>query len=234
MHMLKLSPKGRTFVGGDIHGELDLLLQELEKVGFDKSVDVFIATGDLIDRGPKSLEAIKLIQEPWFETVLGNHEDLAYKSFFGETEDIRNENFGCWFQNGGKWYFDLPPESQNEFQEILKDSVSKLPYLIEISMPDGRKIGVAHASVPGRDWEQLSAPLSDIQREAAIWHRGPANDIQAALESPWDDWEEDYIIKNIDQVYLGHTPARTPFSGANLTFIDTGAFHTGKLTVIEL
>ncbi|MGD1527107.1 metallophosphoesterase [Vibrio harveyi] len=234
MNIQIIKPTGRVFTGGDTHGELQLLLQKLKEVGFDKSKDIYVATGDLIDRGPDSLGCLKLLEEDWFYSVMGNHEDLAYKTFHGNSQNERDENFACWIQNGGNWYFDLDEDDKKVFHRLLEEQVASMPYLIEIQLKNGRRIGICHACVPGRDWNSIGPELTSIQKEATLWHRGPANDIIAALENPWDDWEQDYHVKNIDEVYLGHTPARQPFSGANLNFIDTGAFHTGVLTVIEL
>ena len=45
--------KGRDFVVGDIHGELEMLKSELVKVGFDHSKDRLFSVGDMVDRGHK-------------------------------------------------------------------------------------------------------------------------------------------------------------------------------------
>lgn len=61
---------------GDIQGCLDPLLQLLEVVAFDPKKDRLIAVGDLVNRGPKSLETLRFCCSlgDSFKTVLGNHD----------------------------------------------------------------------------------------------------------------------------------------------------------------
>ena len=70
---LKLPPNttGTDYVVGDIHGHVTQLLNNLEDIGFNKGCDRLICVGDLIDRGPESIEAIELLDEPWFYAVMG-------------------------------------------------------------------------------------------------------------------------------------------------------------------
>lgn len=67
---------GRDFIVGDLHGCYDELMKLLAHVNFDKNNDRLFATGDLMDRGPKTKECLELLNEKWFFSVLGNHEDL--------------------------------------------------------------------------------------------------------------------------------------------------------------
>ena len=48
----------------------------LEKINFDPSEDRLIAAGDLVNRGPKSLETIRYCKDlgSAFKMVLGNHD----------------------------------------------------------------------------------------------------------------------------------------------------------------
>jgi bis(5'-nucleosyl)-tetraphosphatase (symmetrical) len=65
----------RYFVG-DIQGCLDELLVLLEQVNFDASQDELWLTGDLVARGPKSLETLRFVKSlgDSAKTVLGNHD----------------------------------------------------------------------------------------------------------------------------------------------------------------
>ena len=66
----------RTFVVGDIQGCFRCLEKLLEEVGFSPSRDRLLAVGDLVNRGPQSLETLRFCHSLGnaFHTVLGNHD----------------------------------------------------------------------------------------------------------------------------------------------------------------
>ncbi len=61
---------------GDIQGCLDELLQLLEQIRFDPAQDQLWLTGDLVNRGPRSLETLRFVRSLGESaiTVLGNHD----------------------------------------------------------------------------------------------------------------------------------------------------------------
>ncbi|AAO26866.1 bis 5'-nucleosyl-tetraphosphatase [Buchnera aphidicola str. Bp (Baizongia pistaciae)] len=65
-----------TYFIGDIHGCFNELMHLLEKVSFDANSDVLWLTGDLINRGPKSLEVLRFVSSLGdnVKMVLGNHD----------------------------------------------------------------------------------------------------------------------------------------------------------------
>lgn len=67
------------WVVGDIHGEYQLLQSRLHQLSFFPEIDLLISVGDNIDRGPESLDVLRLLNQPWFTSVKGNHEAMALR-----------------------------------------------------------------------------------------------------------------------------------------------------------
>jgi len=65
-----------TYAIGDLQGCFDALMKLLEKIAFNPSTDKLWFTGDLINRGPKSLETLRFVKSLGSQviTVLGNHD----------------------------------------------------------------------------------------------------------------------------------------------------------------
>ncbi|XBC40873.1 MAG: symmetrical bis(5'-nucleosyl)-tetraphosphatase [Buchnera aphidicola (Nurudea yanoniella)] len=65
-----------TYFVGDIHGCYYELMKLLEKISFDEKLDYLWSTGDLINRGPNSIEVMRFISSlgSHARLVLGNHD----------------------------------------------------------------------------------------------------------------------------------------------------------------
>jgi serine/threonine protein phosphatase 1 len=205
---------------GDIHGEYHKLISQLNRLEFDPRQDLLIGVGDLVDRGKNSLECAFLPDEPWFETVLGNHEEFCIKGF----SDYRVEFYHKMTNNGGEWFYQQIDETKRAIVEVFKE----LPYMIELTYR-GKKYGFVHADLPYEDWEHVKACLE-------------TNDLIGEYRTrDWVLWAREMVrmdkinVAQIDQVFIGHTYVEKVKDVGNVKFIDTGSVFTGgELAIIKL
>lgn len=70
-----------TYVISDIHGQYDALRKMMDVIGFDYDDELYIL-GDIIDRGPKSVECVRWVMEQDnVLTLMGNHELMWYDTY---------------------------------------------------------------------------------------------------------------------------------------------------------
>ncbi len=210
--------EGIDYICGDIHGCMDELHATLTEVGFDYFKDRLFCTGDLTDRGASSHRALRLIREPWFYTVLGNHEDMILDSFRLQTKEAVTVHRN----NGGDWFYDQPLKWQVDYVDELK----KLPMGIQVG-----DVAIVHADYPFNKW--------DLESLQSMWESG---DYEATLKHALT-WSRETIegkgeprnVKEIQYIYCGHTIVSYPVEIGNIRFIDTGAFtKKGYLTLFKL
>lgn len=85
-----------TYAVGDIQGCLEPLQRLLAEVGFEPGRDTLLATGDLVNRGPASLETLRFCHRlgDSFRTVLGNHDLHLLAVARGCRGASRKDSFG--------------------------------------------------------------------------------------------------------------------------------------------
>lgn len=219
---------GRDFVVGDIHGNFDLLEIFLKDVSFDKASDRLISVGDFIDRGPDSISALDYLNKDWFYSVRGNHEAML----IGARDHVYGM-YELWMHNGGEWSEDIEEDVLDEMASQYRN----LPYIIEVET-DAGKVGVVHADMPGAmTWDQTldaveNDKLKSKQMQVFLWSRDTFRKLRMSLEYPGAIKETS--IEGVHQVYVGHSIVKRPVSYGNMMFIDTGAYISGKLSIVDI
>ncbi|MFC4349219.1 metallophosphoesterase [Kordiimonas lipolytica] len=212
--VVSVARDGRTFVCGDLHGCYDELWQEMHQAGFDRARDHLIVLGDLTDRGIKNYECVKLLAEPWFHSVLGNHDEMMLNAVNPRSD----KHF--WRVNGGGWFDLLSEEQQEEVQYLCDRFVERLPLSMTLLLPDGSHIGLMHADAP-TDWH--AAVEGHQPRMETLWGRRRIKD------------KDQTSVANVDLVLVGHTSNNAILRLGNVIYLDTGAgFRNGRLTMVEI
>ena len=175
---------GKTFFVGDIHGQYALLMQQLDDLSFNFSCDRLIATGDIIDRGPEVVSCIGLLNQPWFYSVLGNHE-LAFLQAIADPM-LRNLHVGI----GGEWSYDHSDEVLALMAGLIKN---QMPLTIQLVSKDA-SIGVVHAASL-EDW-CTTINCDEDQVDFITWDFNAAHKAEKGLHIA--------TIKGCDLVISGH------------------------------
>lgn len=214
--------KGRDFVIGDIHGEFPRVRELLDEVQFNEETDRLFSVGDLVDRGPNSVDALEWLEKPWFFAISGNHEQMTCDAATGRPADMVFHS-----SHGGAWFGNLTTKERNKYAYEF----NRLPLAMEVQVGD-KLCGLIHAEPLVLDWDQQRWVMSDHPDVKAL-HRVQA--INFAL------WARDRItltdpkrVENVDVIFVGHTPVRAPTWKANVYYIDTGGCFGRPLTMVQM
>lgn len=224
-----LPAQQRAYVIGDIHGRADLLAQLLDKVAFDaqsaNAHNFLIYLGDYVDRGPQSREVVDLILSTQLKNftqvhLMGNHEEFLLR--FLETP----EQSAAWLEYGGK-------------ETLLSYGVS-IP--LGVLSPPKLKTA-AHGLANALPAQHLAfyQHLQDCYElgDYFFTHAGIAPNRPLHRQTGEDlRWIREPFLAHVKPytkiVVHGHTITETPEFHSNRIAIDTGAYHSGRLTCLVL
>lgn len=243
---------GRLLAVGDVHGRFDLLERRLAQISYDPRHDRIVFLGDLVNRGPFSAQAGR-----WWDElrVLGNHEQMVSWLVQGIDGGRRPG------RSGSAWLETIPADQRVRFAERLMDAPvaieaitprSRRVGFVHAQVPslpahDWRRLmemlkdpadqfhqqAVMHAARTRYDWTAARRVLEDERSpehanacEQALWARTQVTLVRMGYDAPWVD--------GIDHVFFGHTRVDEPLVHRNCTWIDTGAYATGNLAVVDV
>lgn len=241
---------GRDFIVADLHGCLDLLQEQMSRIGFDPAKDRLFSVGDLVDRGPDSMGCLRLLREPWFHAIVGNHEDmlLCYLGKRGSTYHSAPD----FIRNGGRWVHSLDDAGRTELNGDLLHRVLALPYVITVGEGTDT-FHVTHAELMTGDpeenyWLALSKspneyPVNRILTDAMLseealsdmvnaltWGRRLITKVKAKesreIKTPAGKLlvSQQPMHPGLSLTYVGHTVLKQMVLHESHLFIDRGAF----------
>jgi Icc-related predicted phosphoesterase len=142
--------KRRLIFIGDVHGCLEELKHLISKVRFDPRLDHLVFVGDLVAKGPFSLETIDYIDElaGFASCVRGNHDDklMQWHEYLNDHHDDNDDHEahlpdGLSRRDEHRLLAKLLTPSQNHY-------LQSLPYILLIPLPDlKRNYVVCHAGL---------------------------------------------------------------------------------------
>ncbi|NLP13361.1 MAG: polynucleotide kinase-phosphatase [Clostridium sp.] len=228
----KKAEHGPFDIIGDVHGCYDELKMLLEKLGYciEEVVDgtesvnyrvthpegrkvVFL--GDLVDRGPKITEVLKLVMSMVKSgnafCVPGNHDIKLLKKLKGANVQITHG-------------LDRTLEQlERESPEFVEEVKAFIDGLVSHYVLDDGKLVVAHAGMK----EEFQGRGSGKVREFALYGETTGETDEYGFPVRYD-WASDYRGKAL--VVYGHTPQAEALKVNNTINIDTGCVFGGKLT----
>lgn len=196
-----IEPNGNVYFVGDIHGHIASFWQGLEELNFNPDKDIIIALGDLVDRGPESLECLRLLNNPWFYSVVGNHECKLYSALLNSSHKPGMDD---------RWLGNTSSEEKREMLELLKS----LYWTIDIQIDD-LQIGVVHADIPpNTSWSDFVKKI----KQQDLKNLAYATFSRKILD------EENFIVPDLDYLIIGHQGLDDVTQWGNVLCIDTSVF----------
>jgi bis(5'-nucleosyl)-tetraphosphatase (symmetrical) len=249
---------------GDIQGCFDELLQLLEVISFNEHTDQLWFAGDLVNRGPKSLETLRFIKSLGDSavTVLGNHDlhllaascapKIARKkdSLLPILEAPDSVELIDWLRHRPLFHFNeefclihagLPPQwdfKKTQKMALLAEQALRGPkYQAFLKQMYGNKPNIWSSNLKGV--EKLRFIINCFTRMRYCDINGRLDFVHSgpvgSQPKSLMPWFEVPKRKNADmRIIFGHWSALGYYEGPNCYSIDTGCLWGGQLTALKL
>lgn len=196
----------RTLFVGDVHSCADELADLVDRAALVSGDRVFF-TGDLLSRGPKPHEVLKLFRELGGQAPVGNHEQKLIDAHRARARGEKGPRLGSSHQA-------IVNELTAEEWELLEG----MPLLVDV--PE-HGIVMAHAGIDPR------LPLT--AQDAWVVTHIRSIDSEGKPSEKWGRlWAQDY--GGPQHVVFGHNAKKTPQLHPYATGLDTGCVYGGRLT----
>ncbi|HZS09384.1 MAG TPA: polynucleotide kinase-phosphatase [Blastocatellia bacterium] len=215
---------------GDVHGCCDELELLLGKLGYERADAVWqhpqgrkaVFVGDLVDRGPRVLDTIRLVKAMAENSnavcVPGNHDIKFAKLLRGR--DVR---IAHGLGQSKAEIEALPEPERGQLSNALADFIESL---VSHYVLDGGRLVVAHAGMK----EALQGRSSGKVRDFALYGETTGETDEFGLPVRYN-WAAEY--RGRAMVVYGHTPVPEAEWLNNTICVDTGCVFGGKLTALR-
>jgi len=249
---------------GDIQGCFDELLRLLDTISFNEQSDQLWFAGDLVNRGPKSLETLRFVKSLGDSaiTVLGNHDlhllaascapKIANKkdSLLPILEAPDRDELIDWLRHRPLFHFNedfclvhagLPPQwdfKRTQKMALLAEQALRGPdYRAFLKQMYGNKPNIWSSNLKGV--EKLRFIINCFTRMRYCDVNGRLDFVNSgplgSQPKSLVPWFEAPKRKNADmRIIFGHWSALGYSEGPNYYAIDTGCLWGGQLTALKL
>lgn len=214
---------GREVIGnrkllfvGDLHGCADELVELLSivKSKYNASEFLPIFVGDLVNKGPKNVETLRMVRQLEHYSVRGNHDASTLRHAL-QYSDVENYEPPARYM---PWVCELSEEDILYLQE--------LPYTI--SIPSFNAIVVHAGLVPDVPLREQSITDMIIMRNLVKQNDGSLKSAELADEGePWGS-----LWPGPNHVYFGHDAIRKLQNHSFATGLDTGCVYGFQLSAV--
>lgn len=224
---------------GDIHGAYKALKQCLERSGFDYENDLLIQLGDVVDGYPDTYECVEeLLKIINLIPIKGNHDEWV-------REFIDTDFHPFYWTYGGKGtlisylkhagkegrYFSSGSGFKTSLQSTdIPDTHKDFFRNQQLYHIDNNRRCFVHAGF------ERHIPFCEQKESAYHWNRNLWSD---ALEQNEYGGDTFTITTKFSEIFIGHSPTThwgtdQPLTAFNITNLDTGAGHSGRLTIMDI
>lgn len=231
----ELVPNGnngrRLIFIGDVHGCLEELKKLLEKCRFDPRHDHIIFVGDLVAKGPFSLDTISYVDDlgVYASCVRGNHDDklMQWKEYLLHKDDYEDESLPDGLSRRDEHRF-----LAKNLDASQADFLDALPYIIRIPTEHTEYV-VAHAGILPRKklhkqrcWDVTN--MRNIYKKQAVDNR---EDGIGWFEN-WEAYQRKQAKSDRQVVIYGHDAGRDFNIRQFSKGLDTRCVRGGRLTAM--
>ncbi|MNM81230.1 Serine/threonine-protein phosphatase 1 [compost metagenome] len=230
--------ENRTFVMGDIHGAYQALIQCLERSNFNYENDTLIQLGDVVDGNPDVFECVEeLLKIKNLNAIKGNH-DVWFNQFLETDYQPQSWNYG------GLTTLESYIKHCQPKGKIIKSGNGYKTSLNASDIPGSHKIFFKSQLLYYIDNHNRCFIHAGFNRTKPFYEQEETNyyfdrtfwmDALALKKQGFDV----NSLTRFNKVYIGHTAttrwnSSTPMEAFEMTNLDTGAGHGGKLTIMDI
>ncbi|VDI31500.1 Hypothetical predicted protein [Mytilus galloprovincialis] len=203
----------QIFIIGDVHGCLEELEDLLVLANYESDKILLIFVGDLVNKGPHSVQIIRKVRELNAYAVRGNHEEIALVQYM------------TW--RNGEVVIPRKCSWTTELNDDEVDFLEELPYTIDI--PSKNALIVHGGIVPGVSLENQNLTHFISMRSLQIIGEELIASPRIFIGKPWASFW--YGPRH---VYFGHDAARSLQQYPYATGLDTRCLYGGFISGIFL